>query len=194
MIWNDVAETIPDILLSIGTGMTSVDVNSQLPTRTMSPPAGAEGLKSSSKGFLVKDLWDIVSHKLRSDLRSEDIWQHFVTETSSAARGGYRDNASRLIRINPDLRSTVPELDDVGEIKSLEKAAGTYLEQNWAKIREVGHRLIASSFFFDKEKRKGLECSGEFQCACSHGLPPLTIHPQARFGVGSPTVLITPKP
>lgn len=194
MIWNDVAETTPDILLSIGTGMTSINVAGQMPSMAGSPPACAEGLKSSSKSFLLKDLWDIVSHRLHSALRCEEIWRRFVTETSSAARGGYRDNASRLIRINPDLRSTVPELDAVGEIKNLERAASVYLEQNWGKIREVGHRLIASSFFFDKERRKGLECSGQLQPVNSHSKPPLTIHPQAKFSAGSPTAHITRKP
>lgn len=129
-------------------------------------------------------------HRLNSALRCDEIWRHFESETSSTPRGSTQNNASRLIRINPDIRSAVPELDAVDEIERLEKAAGTYLEQNWGKVLEVGHRLIASSFFFEKQRRRGPECFGK--CSCGVFLAVADKH-QARFCAGSPTAPTMPR-
>lgn len=165
------AAALPDILLSIGTGMTSRDSTSQPFHRGSSLYVDGENssglkpklkdLKGNSRTFLPRDLWDIVMHRFNSALKCEEIWTRFKSETSTASRENLVNNDRRYIRINPDLRSTVPELDAVTEMKTLEKAAGTYLEQNWGKILEVGHRLIASSFYFEREKKNGLECSGQ---------------------------------
>jgi len=76
-------------------------------------------------------------------------------------------NKRRFIRINPDLRSKVPRLDAVDELNRLEKAASENLHTNSAKLKEVAHRLIASSFFFEKDPgsvrptNSGYECTGK---------------------------------
>lgn len=200
MIWNDAGDSRPDLLLSIGTGMTSLACDGQLSPWSNGPYVEAgtttgmrsklTDMKGSSKTFLPKDLWDIVMHRLNSALRCDEIWRRFESETSSTLRGGTSNSDARLIRINPDLRSTVPELDAVSEIKRLEKAAATYLEQNWGKIREVGHRLIASAFFFEKQRRRGLECSGKWSCGV---LQSIANKDQARSCVGSRMGPIMPR-
>lgn len=173
-IWHDVADAMPDILLSIGTGTNSPDGENGLPRRSTKSYQEEEELSSakpklkSSKGFFPMDLWKTVMDRLGSLMRCNEIWNGFLTETSMS-RYGRQGAHRRLIRIDPDLRGKVPELDDVNEMRHLEKATNQYLRQipPTARIREIAHRLIASTFFFEKDKTsirsisKGFECSGK---------------------------------
>lgn len=114
------------------------------------------------------ELWKTVMDRLGSLMKCNEIWNGYVTETSMSRHGrlgGHR----RLIRIDPDLRGKIPALDDVNEMRHLEKAANQYLRQTppSCKIKEIAHRLIASTFFFEKDKssvhsvpKGGFECSG----------------------------------
>lgn len=164
---------MPDIVLSIGTGTNSQDGESGLPRRsTKSYPEeeelpNAKAKLKKSKSFFPMDMWKTVMDRLGSLMRCNEIWNSFLAETSMSRHGrlgAYR----RLIRIDPDLRGKVPALDNVDEMKHLEKATNQYLRQipPTARIREIAHRLIASTFFFEKDKSsvrsisKGFECSG----------------------------------
>lgn len=165
---------MPDILLSIGTGTNSQDGESGLPRRSTKSYQEEEELSNarpklkSSKSFFPMDLWKTVMDRLGSLMRCNEIWNSFLTETSMS-RHGRLGAHRRLIRIDPDLRGKVPALDDVDEIRNLEKATSLYLRQipPTARIREIAHRLIASTFFFEKDKSsirsvsKGFECSGK---------------------------------
>ncbi|KAI2469692.1 hypothetical protein F4781DRAFT_431216 [Annulohypoxylon bovei var. microspora] len=77
-----------------------------------------------------------------------------MAETSSSDHSRISSmNRRRFIRINPDLRFKVPRLDAVDELGRLETAAMDNLDANKPKAREVAHRLIASTFFFEKDRR-----------------------------------------
>lgn len=102
-------------------------------------------------------------------LECNTIWNNYLAENTSSDFGrGNNLIKRRFIRINPDLRFKVPRLDAVKELEQLEKAAINNLNQNSLKLKEVAHRLIASSFFFEKDSGSvrstaaGYECTGEY--------------------------------
>jgi len=171
LIWGDVAGAPPDLLLSVGTGTNTSDQDSN---SSQSRLPLAEGQASSPKpkarppktsGFLPRLMVNVGIERIENLLRCNDTWRDFMAENTGSDYD-VNDNHRRFIRINPDLRSDVPKLDQVKELNSLEKAAAKYLAQNRTRIREVAHRLIASTFFFEKRRGsvKQLANSGGFEC------------------------------
>lgn len=164
---------MPDIVLSIGTGTNTQDGESGLPHRSTKAFQEEEELSNakaklkSPRSFFPMDMWQTVMDRLGSLMKCKEIWNNYLTE-ASMSRLGRLGGHRRLIRIDPELRGTVPALDDVGKMRDLERATSQYLRQAspTARIREIAHRLVASTFFFEKDKSsvqsvsKGFECSG----------------------------------
>lgn len=153
--------------------MNSLDGDGQLPRRSLQSPTESEYSQTGrpkpkgAKTFLPMQLINIAAERFDSLLECNSTWQSFVTEnTSSDFSHLSRGNHRRFIRLNPDLRFKVPRLDAVDDISQLEKAAADYLQQNSSRTKEVAHRLVASSFFFEKDRnsvrqvRDGFECTG----------------------------------
>ncbi|KAI0517620.1 FabD/lysophospholipase-like protein [Xylaria bambusicola] len=173
LIWTDKATSPPDILLSLGTGKH--DVDNEEPSRS----AQASGVQSPSQGKLKervsqsfpRQMLNIAIDRIDKLLECNTIWNNYLAENTSSDFG--RSNnliRRRFIRINPDLRFEVPRLDAVKELERLEKAAIHNLKQNSPRIKEIAHRLIASSFFFEKDSGSvrsnttGYECTGSIHC------------------------------
>jgi hypothetical protein len=57
----------------------------------------------------------------------------------------------------------VPKLDAVDQLHEIKKAAHGQLQNN-VKIKEVAHRLVASSFFFAKIDASTKENNGKYEC------------------------------
>ncbi|KAI1374424.1 hypothetical protein F4677DRAFT_447419 [Hypoxylon crocopeplum] len=169
LIWGDVGNTYPDILLSIGTGKNSLEVDEHflhVQTQELDSPSATKQ-KSRSLTSFPRQLFKIAVDRFDNLLKCNTIWSNYLAESSSSDYSRVSSiNKRRLIRINPDLRSKIPRLDAVGELDRLEKAAALDLQSNSAKIKEIAHRLIASSFFFEKDRNSvkavenGYECTG----------------------------------
>ncbi|KAJ4391044.1 hypothetical protein N0V93_004658 [Gnomoniopsis smithogilvyi] len=182
LIWGDVATALPDILLSIGTGTDDKEVRSDLrggPSSTImetEDPQDSSNFKprAPTSRFFAKEMWTILFDRLGSLMKCKEIWNNYITETTTSRQGrlgGHR----RLIRIDPELRMDVPELDAVDALAQLKRNTATYLRNNPARIREIAHRLIASTFFFEKDngsikhRGSGYECSGTIHCRFANG-------------------------
>jgi hypothetical protein len=102
-----------------------------------------------------------------SVLDSEIAWKEFYAEVLGPTFP--EDNCGRYIRINPDLGYGLPALDEKERMLEVQIAASTALKthDNQVKIQETAHRLIASTFYFQKSlpKQSGSDdnwyCQGE---------------------------------
>ncbi|KAI1446662.1 FabD/lysophospholipase-like protein [Annulohypoxylon stygium] len=184
LIWPDVCNSPPDILLSIGTGKNTLE-DEELPRQSsMSPVSPTSPTSSSSRSWssrtkpkrrrrdvLPHALLKIAIDRLDNLLECNKIWDSYVADTSTSDYSKISSiNRKRSIRLNPDLRFEVPRLDAVEELERVEIAAMQDLKANKEYVVEVAHRLIASTFFFEKDSNSvratdnGYECTGRIYC------------------------------
>jgi hypothetical protein len=179
LIWKDVDLQQPDIFLSIGTGHNGHDSNRQdeeeatkpntffrsfSTTRSHRPdlpprpdvPLGNLRIFSTFTG----QLWNTVSSRFDSILNCTKIWNDFRLDVLG---GPYSTDQRRYIRLNPDLGFKVPKLDALDQLHDIQQAAHDQLKTN-ARIKEVAHRLVASTFFFEKIDASTREKDGKHQC------------------------------
>ena len=160
LIWPDVGE--PDLFLSLGTGQNRITVLEKLSGRpkeahlqTVIPRPGqtAEEARRARK-------WR--SRKPDDILDAELAWQDFrnyAVQERSEAKG------RRFIRFNPDLDRDPPAADAKNDLETLQIVVRKRLQtpHRLAALRNVAHRLVASSFYLDvQSKTTGKE--GEKTC------------------------------
>ena len=100
------------------------------------------GLRASSRWELLLTMF---KNRSERDLDAELAWRDFhkaVPHTS----------IDRYIRINPSTINPTPKMDDKSQIHNLqdEIRSGLNTPKMRATIADIAHRLIASSFYFDK--------------------------------------------
>lgn len=164
LIWPDVEECHPDILLSIGTGHNGQDTvgyidSTQVDRRrlhTRDTKAKSPKLGERQRSFPA--LWafpevtqwlNVLFKRVDNILDSEQIWKSFrndVIGTSSYAE------MLRYERFNPKVGFTAPKMDDKGQVDKLHDDVRERLSkpQMQSKIHRIAHRLIASCFYFEK--------------------------------------------
>ncbi|KAI1342705.1 hypothetical protein F5Y15DRAFT_373717 [Xylariaceae sp. FL0016] len=104
--------------------------------------------------------------RLNDRRQCDKVWNRFVS--SRAARDGAVNNRYR--RICPELFSRMPKFDEVQKMDELEHETKQWLRVNSQEVAEIAHRLVASSFFFErdtgsvKQKASGLTCTGSIYC------------------------------
>jgi hypothetical protein len=172
LIWSDVSTQQPDIFLSIGTGHNGPDSRDR-PTETRRLRRST-GESNASEYVLQPEanprttttlipfggqLWNTAASRLDNILNCTKIWDNFRLDILEPY-SGYR---RRYIRLNPDLRFKVPSLDEVDRLNDLRSAVGKEMQNN-TKIKEIAHRLIASTFFFEKVDSSTKENQDRFEC------------------------------
>lgn len=84
---------------------------------------------------------------------------------------------SRYVRLNPELFKEMPKFSDVSKIDDLERQTEESIRRNPGVIMEAVHRLIASTFFFEKEAgstkqtKEGYTCTGTMKPMLSQLAP-----------------------
>ena len=146
LIWPDVGE--PDLFLSLGTGQNRITILEKLSNRpketvpaTIIPRPGQtaeEARKASRK-------WRRKSDEI---LEAEVAWQDF---RSYAVRERSEAKGRRFIRFNPDLDKEPPAADSKSDLETLQVVVRKRLQtpHRLAALRNVAHRLVASSFYLD---------------------------------------------
>ncbi|KAI0124847.1 hypothetical protein BJ170DRAFT_478611 [Xylariales sp. AK1849] len=168
LIWGDVAGSLPDIVLSLGTGINNSELEvtasrSSTSSRESTNLTSPTSKQKPTKGFLPTQLWNTVSDRFESLLNCNKIWDGFIAENSHLDWS--KDDHHRYIRINPEMPFKVPRLDDVSALEDIEQATTAYVHKNMPRIREIVHRLVASTFFFEKESGSVRQLHDRFQCA-----------------------------
>ncbi|KAK3722026.1 hypothetical protein LTR37_002842 [Vermiconidia calcicola] len=156
LIWPDVGE--PDLFLSLGTGQNRITILEQLSSRpkdgvptTVIPRPGqtAEEARRAAKKW---------RRKTDEILDAEIAWQDFrayAVKERSEAKG------RRFIRFNPDLDKEPPAPDSKRDLENLQLVVRKRLQtpHRLAALRNVAHRLVASSFYLDIHSKATAEKS-----------------------------------
>lgn len=136
LIWPDMADSHPDIVLSIGTGYNP---NSQTRDTHLSRP-GSRGMIS-----YVMGLAKIAMDHIHSSLDSERTWRVFLERTHPPSR--FLD---RYVRANLALDNDPPSLDNVEMIDTLSEMTRSRFTKDISFIQSISDRLVASSFYFEQ--------------------------------------------
>ncbi|KAF2773221.1 hypothetical protein EJ03DRAFT_323724 [Teratosphaeria nubilosa] len=172
LIWPDVDE--PDLFLSLGSGQNRITMLHKLSDKprdsvasALIPEPGqtAEEARKASGRRRNKRLDDVLDAELAwVDFRS------FAVKERSEAKG------RRFIRFNPDLDKEPSAQDDKRDMPQLQMTVRRRLQtpHRMAALRNVAHRLIASSFYLDLQAKATAEkseqvCTGALSCRFEDG-------------------------
>ncbi|EMD00681.1 hypothetical protein BAUCODRAFT_59422, partial [Baudoinia panamericana UAMH 10762] len=156
LIWPDVGE--PDLFLSLGTGQNRITVLQKLSDRprdshgdALIPQPGQTALEArKASRWRTKRVDDV----LDAEIAWVDFRQYAVRERSEA-------KGRRFIRFNPDLDHEPPAQDSKSNIEALQLNVRKRLQtpHRLAALRNVAHRLVASSFYLDLQSKVTAEKS-----------------------------------
>ncbi|KXS99282.1 hypothetical protein AC578_6205 [Pseudocercospora eumusae] len=171
LIWPDAGE--PDMFLSLGTGQNRITILQKLSDRQKTggiaavptaPPPQSPKQKASGR-WRTKRTDDVLDAEL--------AWQqfrHHVVRDRAEARG------RRFIRFNPDLDREPPAADSKSDLLSLQVNVRKRLQtaHRQAALRNVAHRLLASSFYLELQSKATAEkseqiCTGAIHCRFEDG-------------------------
>lgn len=133
LIWPDRAESCPDIILSVGTG-----VNEQLARRKPIP-------KRHRLAFMrtLQNLRSMATDHIQSTLNSEETWRDFMTDSNPAPH--LREHYQRL---NLRMDAPPPRMDEVTKLEELKDMTMSRMTKDKARIQHLADRLLATSFYF----------------------------------------------
>lgn len=152
LIWPDAAQ--PDMFLSLGTGQNRITVLQKLqdrPTSSASMPTRNSQIPNKTasrwRGRRVDEVVD-------AELAWADFRNQAVRDTNEA-------KSRRFIRFNPDLDKEPPSADNKSEMISLQNNVRKRLQtaHRQAALRNVAHRLVASSFYLELQSKATAEKS-----------------------------------
>lgn len=147
LIWPNMEDEHPDIVVSIGTAFgpkSTPAIERTMPLR---------GVFSHGKA-----LYKIAKNHVASSLDSEMTWENYMNVLQPLPI--YR---SRYVRLNPKLSEDPPALDEVSRMKYIRDLTRDKFSDD-DRIREVALRLIASSFYFESSAPAGSKEDHGFQC------------------------------
>ena len=147
ILWNDVQDRHPDVLVSIGTGLDSAQLTAE--SESDPPTLCHPSLFRKTMGG-VEQAINTLRGIVDDHLDSEKAWNEFYTSVTTLGDGKDTENRLRYIRFDVRFEGKRPTLDEVHEVDSIERQARWSAETN-PRIRETAHRLVASSFYFDGE-------------------------------------------
>lgn len=173
LIWPDIGD--PDLFLSLGTGQNRISVLSKLSERPRglsgSPILQQPGPSSTIERKGIAKLFQ--SRRVDDVLDAELAWTDFRT---FAVREKNENKGRRYIRFNPDLDKEPPAPDRKDDLRSLQHSVKKRLQtpHRQAALRNVAHRLLASTFYFDLQTKQTAEkteqvCSGVVSCRFEDG-------------------------
>ncbi|KAI0863768.1 hypothetical protein F4860DRAFT_521823 [Xylaria cubensis] len=148
IIWPD--NQVPDLFLSIGTG------SSPSLSRT-----GSEQMNAPRKGIFShgRHLYGIMRSTLEQTLDCEKAWDDYTRGGTASISSSF--SASRFIRINPEV-DEILALDDKTKLASLRMKAREALKAD-KRIPEIGKRLTASTFYFERLAASDIQPDGALQ-------------------------------
>jgi len=162
LLWPDVEDRHPDILLSIGTGHHGLDKDESLQAtrfdrrrldirrRVFKPSLSGKRSVPALKAFGEVESWyTIFKKRVENVLDAELTWKEFRQEI----KGKHSEFAvERYIRVNPRTKDRTPKMDDKDKVHILQdEIKGTLGRHNMHNtIKTIAHRLVASSFYFER--------------------------------------------
>lgn len=164
LIWPDVEECHPDILLSVGTGHNGADTEGfvdssqsdrrRYQNRNVLRKARPEEPRTQVNhpalwAFPEVNSWiNVLFRRVDNLLDSEAMWQSFRNDVVGSSS---HMQAQRYVRINPRVQSRTPKMDDKSQVDNLSDDVSTRLRSIGMreKIIRIVYRLVASCFYFE---------------------------------------------
>lgn len=137
--------------LSASSGYLVRNPNAPLLINFNNPLVGAQQLTNAGQG-------DRIWNKFRSGHAVEKL------------------HRPRYLRICPEFLTSLPKFDEVQGLDALERETERYLQQSPAEVEEAAHRLVASTFFFERDTASVKQTDGGFQCTGNRAPLPLPKH------------------
>ncbi|KAK3389280.1 hypothetical protein B0H63DRAFT_537088 [Podospora didyma] len=172
VLWEDVKHRQPDILLSLGTGLSSQPSTQSANVEAEIRKVERMHQKRSTSGFTY--MWRTAYSIIDSQLNSEQTWHDYRSKMLPQGNYATNEEERRYMRINIPLKGERPPLDDVSKLQAVEDQAVYGVTRN-PDIREAAHRLVASSFYFERhgvihQVHNGtFECRGYIRCRFDKG-------------------------
>ncbi|KAH6647653.1 hypothetical protein BKA67DRAFT_394493 [Truncatella angustata] len=175
MIWSDMKDAPADVLLSIGSGK---NIKDNTPAQLSPVASTLNNVTRRNTLNTSRPLRPSATVNKLDDYSSNDkVWDRFIRSKSLPKSFiSTEEIRQRYIRINPALDMKIPKLDAARKVYELEREAREVLQSNVGIVKEAAHRLIASSFFFEKTPGSvkqtalyGYECSGTIHCRFPFG-------------------------
>ena len=179
LIWGDVSKGVPDLVLSIGTGSQVRDQvvrPSNGRTSRATQASSGSSVHSSSQAHNRSTMHMLGnstgSQRLSEYKECDRAWQRFMS-SSSHHLGQHPDEGlgggeqQHYMRISPELLMSIPKFDQIQKMDEVEQEVEEVLQQ-MPEVKEIAHRLIASTFFFEKDPTSirqtatGYMCTGKF--------------------------------
>ncbi|KAF2096172.1 FabD/lysophospholipase-like protein [Rhizodiscina lignyota] len=180
LLWLDVAEYQPDILLSIGTGHNGEETTGTAEPYerrwrraeiisdiivTPSPRERKFRLAEWIKGTELGQSLSVMINRVDNILNSDQAWEDFKKDVLPSKNS---PDSRRYQRINPKLGFRPPNLDDKRQLDLLQATVRVKLQEEeryLKKISRVAHQLVASSFYFERlsvhKEDDGYHCWGK---------------------------------
>jgi len=171
LLWPELSS--PDLFLSLGTGHHSLET-----AQSHSKQASSGSEKIGATTSPTKPLRPRMSRQW-SGRRDEELvdveqsWNEFKTHATCAESG---TKANNYVRLNPDLGVTPPAPDNKQEIEALQDLVrkGLAGSRKVVALRNIAHRLVASSFYLDSRSTVTDELgerilSGTLACRFKYG-------------------------
>jgi predicted acylesterase/phospholipase RssA len=132
LLWPDVAEVHPDVVLSLGTG-----VNPKA-RKKLGGRITRFGLFSPARA-----LAKVAIDQVETSLNSEQTWRNFILHNPPP------DNVQgRFVRLSLVLEKDPPKMDDVRALEELKDKTMSQFTARRREIKNLADRMIATSFFF----------------------------------------------
>lgn len=154
LLWPNLANKQPDLLLSIGTGF---DPTPRIDTDKSRRVRAKRGALEFAKIVLK-----IAIQQIESSLNCEREWSDFTRSLNLQDE----DKAAKYRRLSIEFPSNLPRIDQVDQMPMLKKVTEDFCANN-PLIDEIATKLIASLFFFRLDGAsqttqgiKGWECEG----------------------------------
>ncbi len=102
------------------------------------------------------------SQRLNEYKDADRAWSRFMSGSSHHLQVT-EDSDRHYVRISPELFMTVPKFDQVQKMDDVEQEVEEVLLQ-MPEIGEIAHRLVASTFFFEKDPTSIRQTSSGYMC------------------------------
>ena len=164
LIWPDMEDCHPDILLSIGTGHNGMDTEGFIDVGPLdrrrfherkvlskNKPANEERRPVPAlRAFPEVHSWlSILFKRVDNILDSESIWRNFRKDIVGISSSHV---AQRYIRVNPRIRFQTPKMDEKSQVGKLQDDVRSRMQSQSMreKVSAITSRLVASLFYFEK--------------------------------------------
>jgi len=165
LLWPEIADKHPDMLLSIGTGQNTFETRQKLARRSSSPKDG-----DKSKG--IRRTLEALYQRFDNILDAEHTWTEFDADINNRNTGF----PSPYIRFNLDLKKKLPPFDAKDKFREFQADVKQRLKDSDVvdMTKDIACSLVASSFYFEltettQQRGGSYTCAGYICCKFEEG-------------------------